>query len=107
MCSVSYARVSKAPDHISYVGICAGIVKKEMKSLLYIFLFLLFISLHLNIGGWFIESQGLFYIASLGVLLLSAILMRKGFCIGKKECLISILCTYILIQMVVRNHKYG
>ena len=35
-----------------------------MKSLLYIFLFLLLISLHLNIGGWFVESQGLFYIAS-------------------------------------------
>lgn len=78
-----------------------------MKSLLYIFLFLLLISLHLNIGGWFVESQGLFYIASLGVLLLSAILMRKGFCIGKGECLISILCTYILIQMVVRGHEYG
>lgn len=78
-----------------------------MVILLYISILLLFLSFHIGINIWFIESQAIFYITSTLTILLSLFYMDIPVFSKKGNLSIVFLFLFLLGDFLIRGNEYG
>lgn len=80
---------------------------KQIKLLLNINLLFLFIAFHISVSSLFLESQAVFYIATITMLLLTSFYIKELKLRSKADLFVMFLFLFILSHLIIRGNEYG